>query len=263
MAAFVFAVLMMVLDHYTQLASHVRGVLLNVLQPVEMVAALPRSLYNAYTDAAQNEESLRRQVKALTARNLLLQAQLQRMRELEDENRQLRLLLDAGSQLPSDRIELTIATVLRISLRPEADFMVLNKGALDHIAPMMPVMDANGVLGLITEVSELTSQARLLTDPELSIPVRFERTGMRAVTRGLGHGRLEVDFVRLDTDVKPGDLLVTSGIGGIFPPGYPVARVQSVSAQKDGTFYRITAVPVSRLYNNHEVLIVRHVQPRT
>ena len=259
--AFTFAIVLMVTDHYTQLADTLRNTLLNILQPVEYLATLPSVLYETFEKTGTDQITLQKQNAALKAENLILQAKLQKMTELQQENRRLRLLLDASGQLPSDRMELIIATVLRASNRPDSEFLMLNKGALDGITPDMPVLDAKGVLGLITHVSELTSQARLLTDPELEIPVRFERTGLRALTRGLGHGRLEVDFVRVGTDVRPGDLLVTSGLGGVYPVGYPVARITSIEHKPQATFLTLTAMPISQLYNNHEVLIVRHGTP--
>lgn len=251
----------MVTDHYTHLADVLRTALLNVLQPIEYLAATPTLLYKAFEDNGADQITLQKQNAALEAENLILQAKLQKMTELQQENRRLRLLLDASGQLPSDRLELVIATVLRASNQPDSEFLILNKGALDGMTPDMPVLDAKGVLGLITHVSELTSQARLLTDPELEIPVRFERTGLRAITRGLGHGRLEVDFVRAGADVRVGDLLVTSGLGGTYPAGYPVARITTIERRPQATFLTLTATPVSQLYNNHEVLIIRHGAP--
>ncbi len=261
MAAFIFAITLMVLDHYTHAADTLRNALLNILQPIEYLSALPGTLYDAYRQNTADQIALQKKAAALHAQNLMLQARLQKMAELQQENRRLRLLLDASGQLPSDRMKLIIATVLRAGNRPDAEFLILNKGALDGITPDMPVLDANGVLGLITHISELTSQARLLTDPDLEIPVRFERTGLRAITRGLGHGQLEVDFVRTGADVRVGDLLVTSGLGGVYPAGYPVARVTAVRQRPQATFMQLTAVPVSHLYNNHEVLIVHYGAP--
>ena len=263
MAAFIFAIMLMVADHYTHLADTLRSALLNVLQPIEYLAAIPGILRETFEENGTDRLALQKHNAALKAENLILQARLQKMTELQQENHRLRLLLDASGQLPSDRLELVIATVLRASNQPDSEFLILNKGALDGITPDMPVLDAKGVLGLVTHVSELTSQARLLTDPELEIPVRFERTGLRAITRGLGHGRLEVDFVRVGTDVQVGDLLVTSGLGGIYPAGYPVARITAIKHTPQATFLTLTAMPVSQLYNNHEVLIVRHGTPDT
>lgn len=263
MAAFVFAVLMMVLDHYTHLAEHIRNMLLNVIQPIEFVAALPKTLYTAYVDSSQSEQALLSQLHALKAEKLILQAKLQYLQELEAENKRLRLLLDATGALPSDHIDLTIATILRTSTQPMSDFVVINKGALDGIAKEMPVLDAHGVFGLVTHTSEFTSQVTLLTDPSLSIPVRIERTGQRAVVQGMGSGHLKVDFIRNSADVRPGDLLVTSGMGGIYPPGYPVARISSVGRPTKDGLLELQAAPISQLYNNHEVLIIRYGTPHS
>ncbi len=263
MAAFVFAVLMMVLDHYTHLAVHVRSMLMNVIQPIEFIAALPKTLYTAYLDSSRSEQALLSRYHALKAENLILQAKLQHLQELQAENKRLKLLLDATGTFASEHIDLTIATILRTSNLPMKDFIVINKGALDGITREMPVLDAQGVLGLVTQVGELTSQVTLLTDPSLSIPIRIERTGQRAIVQGLGNGHLKVAFIRTSADVRPGDLLVTSGIDGIYPPGYPVARIQRIGQTDQEGFMELQAAPVSQLYNNHEVLIIRHVTPNT
>ncbi len=247
----------MVGDHYTHLMDDVRAALLQLLQPVEYLATAPRLLYQSYTESQTDEAVLRRRLAAAEAENLLLRAKLLQMEDLKAENRRLRLLLDASGRLPVEKTDLMIATVLRYGSGPFENYAVINKGALDGVHLNSPVIDPAGVFGLVTETSALTSRVRLLTDPNLAIPVRIERTGQRAITQGLGHGRVLVRFIRKGADLQVGDLLVTSGLGNIYPPGYPVARISTIDYQSDAVFLRVIAQPTSQLYNNDEVLVLK------
>lgn len=247
----------MAVDHYTHLMDDVRVALVQLLQPVEYLATAPRLLYESYTEAQTDVAVLRRRLAAAEAENLLLRSQLLQMEDLKAENRRLRLLLDASGRLPVEKTELMIATVLRYGSGPFENYAVINKGTLDGIRPNSPVIDPAGIFGLITETAALTSRVRLLTDPDLAIPVRIERTGQRAITQGLGHGRVLVRFLRKGADIQVGDLLVTSGLGNIYPPGYPVARISAIDFQRDAVFLHVIAQPVSQLYNNDEVLVLK------
>jgi len=247
----------MAVDHYTHLMDDVRSALLQLLQPVEYLATAPRLLYQSYTESQADEATLRRRLTAAKAENLLLRARLLQMEDLKAENRRLRLLLDASGRLPVEKTDLMIATVLRYGSGPFENYAVINKGVLDGVHPGSPVIDPTGIFGLVTETTTLTSRVRLLTDPNLAIPVRIERTGQRAIAQGLGHGRVLVRFLRKGADLQVGDLLVTSGLGNVYPPGYPVARISAIDYQSDAVFLRVIAQPASQLYNNNEVLVLK------
>jgi len=247
----------MVVDHYSHLMSDVRTALVQLLQPIEYLATVPGLLYESYRESQTEEAILHRRLAAAEAENLLLRAKLLQLEDLKAENRRLRLLLDASGHLPLEKTELMIATVLRYGNSPFENYAVINKGTLDGIRPNSPVIDPVGIFGLVTQAAALSSRVRLLTDPNLSIPVRIERTGQRAITQGLGHGRLAVRFIRKGADIQVGDLLVTSGLGNIYPPGYPVARIHAIDARKGAVFLHIIAQPTSQLYNNDEVLILK------
>ena len=248
---------LMGVDHFTPVTSTLRQALLQVLQPIEYMATIPDTLYRALLTVTHPDER-ERLLERLQTENRLLKANLLKMHDLELENQRLRQLLDASSQLPPEYNQFIIATVLRANIRNDRNELVLNKGTAEGIVRHLPVLDTRGVLGLVTDTATFTSRVRLLTDPSMEIPVRVERTGQRAITRGLGHGRLEVNFIRQGADIRKGDRLITSGLGEIYPSGYPVAEVVKVHQDSGATFLTISAIPLSQLYNNHEVLILKH-----
>jgi len=111
-------------------------------------------------------------------------------------------------------------------------------------------------MGQIIQTTPTTSRVLLITDPEHQIPVRVQRTGQRGILSGTGHDNTQLGFIPVNSAIKEGDILESSGLGGIFPAGYPVARITQIETQGDNPYFRITATPIAKLNQSHKVLII-------
>ncbi|WP_255358055.1 rod shape-determining protein MreC [Thiomicrospira sp. XS5] len=245
---------LMVMDHYSHLLSNFRNLLLTTIEPIERTATLPLDIYNWMQKDYTTINQLRLQNQQLQTENLLLKAQQQQMAKLKLEIDRLNRLLGTASQLDASKIQ--IATVTAYSQTPYAQFYTLNKGALDEVDINQTVIDAKGLIGLITHLTPTSSRAQLITDPDIQVPVRIQRTGQRGILSGLGHDRLSLMFIPNSSSVQKGDLLETSGLGNIFPEGYPVAKISKVSDLKDQPYYEIAAEPMADLNRSQKVLIL-------
>jgi len=190
----------------------------------------------------------------LTRENLVLQGRSQQMAALQAENVRLRGLLNSTALLRDDVL---VAELIGVSPDPVRHLLVLNKGSDDGVFVGQPLIDADGLMGQIVEVSADTSRALLITDATHSIPVQVNRNGVRAIAEGTGSlGALEVRHVSATTDIELGDLLVTSGLGGRVPGGYPVAVVTGIERDPGGMFAHVVARPSAALDRSRHVLLV-------
>jgi rod shape-determining protein MreC len=150
-----------------------------------------------------------------------------------------------------------IAELKSVNLDPYKHQIVVNKGELHDIYPGQPLLDAKGVMGQIVHAGPYSSTAVLITDTSHAIPVQVNRTGLRTIALGSGAiNRLELPYIPNNADIRPGDLLITSGLGGRFPPGYPVATVTAVQHDPGLTFSQVVATPLAELNRSREVLLV-------
>jgi len=196
---------------------------------------------------------------ALREQSLVQAAQLQRMAALRAENERFRALLDTRSRV-ADRM--TVAEVLAVDMDPLRHRIVLNKGSPQGVYTGQVLLDANGVVGQIIRDQIYTSEAILITDPDHAVPVEVVRNGMRTIAVGTGDlDQLSLPFLTRNADVKAGDLLVTSGLGGRFPAGYPVGTITAVDGSEGDAFLEVTARPAANLDRLHEVLLVFSPEP--
>lgn len=246
--------MMMVLDHKQQYLDGLRSALSILVFPIQYAANLPVSSGNWMGDNLISRETLLKQVENLGSQNTFLQAQMQKYVSLELENMRLRQLLDASERI-SERI---LATELyAVDLDPFNHKVLLDKGKRHHVYRNQPLLDSNGVYGQITRVTPLTSTAMLITDPSHAIPVQVARNGLRAIAAGNGSmSSLDLLHIPNNGDIKAGDLLVSSGLGGIFPAGYPVAVVESVQPDPSQPYAAVTATPKAALDRSRLVLLV-------
>jgi len=183
-----------------------------------------------------------------------MQAQLQKLAALEAENSRLREML-ASTEHMSER--LSIAEIMRLDMNPYRQRIVINRGSVDKVYVGQPIIDAYGVMGQITEVGPRSAIALLITDANHSLPVEVIRNGLRTIAQGSGKDNLlELPYLTNNADIRAGDMLVTSGLDGRFPRGYPVARVLRVESDGSDQFARITATPIAHLDRSLEVLLV-------
>ncbi|NQZ54819.1 MAG: rod shape-determining protein MreC [Piscirickettsiaceae bacterium] len=242
------------LDSRLNYFSPLRNVLSTVVYPLQTVASMPADIGSWMDEFFQDRQQLKEKNTILEATNLLNSVRLQKLEALERENMRLRELLGSSFRL-NERV--IVAELLTINLDPYFQQVLINKGQRNGIFNGQPVLDATGVMGQVIEVNSFSSRVVLLTDPSHGIPVQINRNGLRAVATGRGLGTpLQLEHMPHNADVREGDLLVTSGLGGRFPVGYPVGTVLSVSFPQGKSFADITVEPAAQLSTSREVLLV-------
>jgi rod shape-determining protein MreC len=245
---------LIVADHRHGHLDTLRSALSVVVYPLHYVASLPDALGRLVTGRLAKEEELRQSNGALRHENLVLKGRLQQFEALEAENMRLRDLLGSSFKI-GDRV--LIAELLSVDLDPYRQQVLVNKGTTSGVFVGQPVLDANAVMGQVVRADPLSSTVLLITDAAHSLPVQINRNGLRTVASGTGLiDRLELPHLPKNADVREGDLLVTSGLGGHFPPGYPVARVAEVRREPGKPFATVVASPAARLDRSREVLLV-------
>ncbi|MFQ6021379.1 MAG: rod shape-determining protein MreC [Acidiferrobacterales bacterium] len=250
----VLSAFLMALDHRSQYLPEIRAALSVLIYPIQVVAALPVRVSAWVTEVVTTEKTLRDRIAELRNENLAHFARLQKVDALEAENKRLRDLLGSAQRV-ADRA--VVAELVEVSLEPFTRKIVVAKGSRDGVRLGQPVIDAHGIMGQITEVGVLTSKATLITDPGHAIPVIVNRNSLRAVVFGTGApDRVRIPYMTASADIKEGDLVVSSGMGGHFPPGYPVAQVTELIKDPNEAFLRISARPMARLNYGKEVLLI-------
>ncbi|WP_071890164.1 rod shape-determining protein MreC [Kangiella sediminilitoris] len=246
------ASLMMVLDYrYDYLSSARKGVS-TVFAPIYFLANLPNEIASWADNNIVSRNDLIDQNRRLKDELLILKAQNQRLIGLESENARLRSLLGSSRTLRGKRV---IAEVLNIDSSLFANELILNKGSMDDVFVGQPVVDAEGIMGQIVEVSTSTSRMILINDQKHAIPVRIDRNGVRAIAQGNGR-LLYLRHLPNTIDVKEGDILLSSGLGQRFPDGYPVAKVISVVRQTAQPYAEIQAEPTANINRANHVLLL-------
>ncbi len=248
------AVGIMVLDHQGQHLRQIRSALSYVTYPLIALAAIPARIGGGLSSAFTSEDEFRNRYASLREQHQLLQARLQKYEALDAENKRLRSLLGSATRV-ADRA--TVAELVEVSTEPFTRTIVIGKGGRDGVYLGQPVLDAYGVVGQVTEVSVHISRVTLITDPGHAIPVQVKRNGLRTILSGTGaDDTLNIPYLTASANIQTGDLLTTSGMGGRFPPRYPVARITEVVNDPNEAFLKVTAEPVARLRHHKEVLLV-------
>jgi len=252
---------LMVADvRYHQL-ERVREWLSAAAYPIQVAVDLPFRAWDWVTGSFADRSRLRQENLELTARLRLANLQLQRFAALEDENRRLRDMR-ANSSGIAERVLVT--SILNVDLDPFRHRVLVDKGARDGVFKGQAVLDAEGIFGQVAQVQAETAEVILISDAEHAIPVQSNRSGLRTIAVGTGDSdQLSLPFVTVESDLKVGDLLLSTGIGGVFPRGYPVAQVTRVERNPAATFALVDARPTARLDRNREVLLVWFTRPST
>lgn len=249
------AVVLMVLDHrggYLEVLRHASSV---VVEPLYRLAAFPADVARATRTAVATQDSLATENRELREALLLAQARLARLDTLVAQNARLKDLLDAQKNLG---LSVQFARLVDVDLDPFRHRIVLDVGSNQGITVGQPVIDAHGVMGQVIEVLPNTAVAMLVTDPTHAIPVVVERTGVRTIAYGSGAiDRLDLPNIPISADVKAGDKLLTSGLGGRFPAGFPVGEIREVKNDRSGMFAAAVARPAAALDRSGEVLLLR------
>jgi rod shape-determining protein MreC len=250
------ALFLMVADARFKVMQPLRVVLATVLYPVQWLAMRPVILlqgggqYFVSLSSAQAEEEQAR--KKLNLQSL----RANQVEQLALENTRLRKLLALRDRLQSSAMA---AQVLYDAADPYTRKVVIDKGMSDHVGLGSPVLDESGVLGQVTRVYPMVSEVTLVTDRDHAIPVLNARTGARGVAFGdtsTHADAMELRFMAANADVAVGDLLTTSGVDGVYPPGLPVARVEKVERRVDAAFARIYCVPLALVSGAGHVMVL-------
>ena len=258
-AAVVLSVVLMTADHRGGHVDAVRSLLATLVYPLQYAVDLPIRGGKWVADNLSSRRTLMTENERLRRENFSVQSRLERYAELEAENRRLRELLDSAARVG---VQVLIAERLAVDLDPYSRRIVLNKGIRDGVHVGQSLIDANGIMGQVVEAGPFSSSAVLITDPSHALPVQVRRSGLLGIAVGTGPlDQLELTHVPVNADVLVGDVLVTSGLGGRFPAGYPVGRVVSVERDSGRPFAQVTVESSANLERNREVLLVWSDQP--
>ena len=250
---------MMVLDHRYNTLESLRATLSVALYPVQYLASLPVSLSESASEALTSRGDLEAERRRLHVENLELRARLQIFEALEAENMRLRGLLDSSFKV-GDRVQ--IAELIAVEQDPFRQVVLIDKGGSSGLYEGQPVLDANAVVGQVTHVTPLTANVLLITDATHALPVQVQRNGLRTIALGTGLiNRLELPHLPNNADIEVGDMLTTSGLGGRFPPGYPVAQVVEVQREPGRPFASVIAETTAHLDRLREILLVWTLKP--
>jgi rod shape-determining protein MreC len=223
------------------------------LTPLIWVGNLPRAVSGGL-EHFRSREALLAENRALRANQLEQAARLLQLSSLEAENQRIRELLASSTGL-KDRV--LIAEIFAASQDPYRHQIVLNKGARDGVYRGQAVLDAAGVMGQVVQVNPTTSVVLLITDPNHGIPVEINRTGLQTIALGRGDGQgLSLPYLPGNSDVKVGDVLVSSGLGGRFPAGYPVGEIYELHHTGGENFMEAAAYPRAKLHQGRQALLV-------
>ena len=248
------ALALMFVDHRQDHLAKVRELLSLAVHPIRLVVDLPFRAWNSASQALTDNAELRMQRDELQYELLVAEIRLQELSEFRRENERLRDLLNSIEE--EQGYEVRVAEILSVDLENRQRFLI-NRGRTDGVFVGQPLLDAAGIVGQVVAVSQFSSEAMLITDAEHAVPVTVERSGVRTIAEGDGDsGLLSLPYLTNTADIQVGDRLVTSGLGGVFPGGRPVAEVTKVDLKPEQDFALVVARPLATLDRDQEVLLI-------
>lgn len=254
LALTILSAVLLIIEANTRLLDPVRSGIGAAIGPVYFVADSPYLLSEELADLFSTRIKLLNRVEQLDHRVLELSRVSQQFLAMQAENKRLRELLGSRSRLSG---EVLIAELVGVIPGAERHRVVIDKGTVDGVSVGKSVIDADGLFGQVIETSPFTSIVLLISDTTHAVPVEVNRNNVRAIAAGTGtYDVLELETVPKSADIRQGDLLVSSGLGGRFPRGYPVGTVTSVAKDPIAAFAHITVAPASALDRSRHVLVV-------
>ncbi len=250
------AIGLMVADSRMGWLTSVRAYSETMAQPLWRIAGLPAKFGEAVRDEAVMRSQLSEENRNLRNALLINRARLARLQTAALENARLRSLLGAAEQ---GGLDVQLAPILDISLDPTQQRLVLDIGADRGVVVGQAVIDSGGLVGQVIQVHAATSTVLLLTDPDHAVPVAIARNGVRLVAYGRGD-RLEIANVPMSSDVNVGDVVVTSGLGGRFPAGFPVGTIATLKPNESRAFLVGELTPAAQLNHGRDVLLLKRVR---
>ncbi len=241
-------------EHKSSKIDGLRSTLSFFVDPLKYLVDLPNVLVERASNLINSYQVLRKENESLRETYLINQTKMLKFSALENENIRLRALLENSFKLGE---QVLVAELLSVNIVPYEHIVVVNKGTRFGVHPQQPVLDSNGVVGQVFRALPFTSEIMLITDPNHAIPVQVNRNGLLTIAVGSGQlNRLLLPYLPSNADIRPGDLLITSGLGGTFPQGYPVAVVDEFTSEPSKAFSNITATPKALLDRSRELMIV-------
>ena len=257
------ALILLVADSRLRSLGAIRQVVGTVLYPLQVVALLPRDAAYMMGDYFSSLAAMQKENHKLKEQQIANGHTLQQAQQLSAENAHLRKLLSANERLAVKSVMTEILYDARDAFTRK---IVVDRGTSHGVAPGQPVIDDVGVVGQVTRAFPFTSEVTLLTDKDQAIPVQVVRSGLRSIAYGQGHsGSLDLRFMPANADIQNGDMLVTSGIDGVYPAGLSVAKVTQVDRKSSDAFARIVCQPLAGIDRNRQLLILlteMHFPPR-
>jgi rod shape-determining protein MreC len=246
---------LMVADHRQHHLAAIRDGVATLAYPIQWAVSAPVQAFDAMRESFATRSRVEAENVKLASDNLVLRLKLLRFDSLEQENQRLRAVRESSARAVQRTL---IAEILRVDLDPFRERVLVNKGTRAGVFRGQAVIDANGIFGQVTRAGPYSAEIILISDPESAIPVQVNRTGARGIALGKGErsGLLSLPYMPQNADVIVGDLLVSSGLGGVYPPGYPVAKVTSVVRDPGQPLLAIEAEPLAGLDRDPEVLLV-------
>lgn len=246
-------VLLMVLDYHTRIGQPIRHALSALTQPLVQVVRLPQELWHTAELALSRQASLLQENTELKRQLSNARMNLLQLDVLQQENQRLRQLMRMREQLP---LRTTAAFVININSGNRQQQVVIDQGQRDGVYPGQAVLDLHGLAGQVETTGLTSAHVILITDPKHALPVEVLRTGLRTIAYGQGTNALLLPEVAKSADLQPGDVLITSGFGGIFPRGLKVAQITTVNPSRNAAFQQANARPYANLDHLKEVLLV-------
>lgn len=244
----------MVFDRQAPYFSKIRSQMMVAIYPLQTLIDQPVRFFLWLQNSISTQQEVLTENAQLRARQLLLQAKLQRLLVIERENLQLRELLNSSSHLTG---KVVVAQLLAVDLDPLNREVTVDKGSREGVFVGQPVLDAYGVMGQVIEVGPFSSRVLLINDGRSAIPVQNNRNGLRSVAAGTNFtDRLMLLNMPITSDILKGDLFVTSGLGGKFPFGYPIGRVVSIEQRSGGRFANIMLEPSAHVSSSRLVMLI-------
>lgn len=237
------AILLLVIDSRTRSLKSTRAVAIYALSPITWVASIPSNFFGGVDTFLENEPEIENAYEHLRVEYIKLKSDMLRRNAVERENAQLRALLGVSERAT---VEMQIARSVKIDLDPYQHRVLVDKGAAQGIFVGQPVLDDSGVVGQVSEVFRTSSVITLISDPAHTIPVRIQRSGKHILAEGTGDlSSLRIPFLNKNVDIVSGDVLETSGLGGRFPAGYPVAIINEIQKVEGEPFLSVSASPIA------------------
>jgi len=255
----VLSLALILVDYRFSYLDPARRTLSSLMTPIYHGVDLPYVVSRWVGNTFVSHARLREENEELRARMIVLEAQVQKMVALGAEVSRLRDLLNASAVVDESVV---VSEIISVNPDPYVHEVIINKGYEAGTYVGQPVLGAQGLVGQVVDVSRHSSRVLLISDSSHAVPVQVNRNGMRAIVFGVGsHGELELVNVAETADIKVGDLLVTSGLGGRFPVGYPVGTVTSMEREPGQPFLRIRVKPAAELDRIRHVLLVFKREP--